>query len=160
MNDTSHQSQQEGSPKHNEPKQVTFAEYSSFIVYKFVSLYERNKSYSSAERKTFRRQAHMDGIRVREIISACPFQNSETINHLIDRNVLVIEDIIGIEHFINEKGSIRVLKRRHKHTQQVLQEQEKLRVKNATDNGKLAEVSIACSAKCFDKAVCRAALAA
>jgi hypothetical protein len=143
----------------NQPKRVVFSEYSEICVYQRNDKYEYNKSYSSADRKTFRCQALLDGDLIREVIASCPLQDANALHRLLEMKVLRTEDLLGIEHLISEKGNARALKQRRTHVALLLRRQEKLRRENIADEVMLAESVLPISAKSAAKARCRAALA-
>lgn len=80
--------------------------------------------------------AVIDGIRIREIMSSCPLQTSETLSHLLEFNIPLFKISLAlskIEHLISEKGRTRVLKQCRKHNKQLLRDQENQRLKNDID---------------------------
>lgn len=81
------------------------------------------------------------------------------VRYLIERDMMAPEELLGIENMI--MGAQKITEERRKHAKYVIKAQEELR-KTKADNAeaKLAYVAAAKSAKAFEKARLRAALAA
>ncbi|KAL3804866.1 hypothetical protein HJC23_006638 [Cyclotella cryptica] len=141
-------------------KHVSFSEYSTVCVYRIDPNYELKKSYSSAERRAFKNQAARDSGRIQKIIASCPLQDSQTLNRLLDLNIINLEDLLGIEHLMSEKSFTRLIKQRRAHVGLLLRKQEELRKMNIKDENILAADALTRSAESLARARCRAALAA
>ena len=143
-------------------KQVTFAANSTMHLYKCAAAYESKKSYTSADRRSFRAEAAQDGLRIQDLVSSCP-GNTKTphaIQHLMKNGVLSREELVGIEHYITKDGPVRLMYERRAHAAVVLKAQKQLLQKSEDIVDKLARVSAASSTRSFQKARSRAALAA
>jgi hypothetical protein len=146
--------------KQKKAKQVTFSEYSTLCSYPLDRRYESNKSYTSSERKAFQTKASVDSKRIQHLIASHPTQDSLTLNRLIQTNVVQIEDFLGLEHLITEKGRYHLIKQRRTHTALLLKKQKELRGKHIQDEYLLASAVLKMSTKSVEKARLRAALAA
>jgi hypothetical protein len=132
-------------------------------VYDLDQRYESNKSYTSSDRKIFQRNAAKDGKHVHDLIlkhSTGDYQDAETLNRLLEANTLQIENFLGIDHLVHEKGCSRLAKQRRFHCALILRKQKELRKKNMNNESALAAAVRATSAKSMKKARLRAALAA
>lgn len=148
------------SGKSKKAKQVTFSEFSTLCTYPLDKLYESNKSYKSSERKAFQRQAITDSERIQHLMASHPTQDSHTLNRLLEQKALEIEDFLGLEHLISDKGRSRLTKLRKRHSALLLQMQKELKKNHISDEYLLASVVVLKSKKSFMKARLRAALAA
>ncbi|KAL3788003.1 hypothetical protein HJC23_004074 [Cyclotella cryptica] len=139
-------------------KAVSFSPHSRLHVYP-VNEDERLKSYSSSERKLFQAQALYNAFRIQELIQSCPYEGGAAIRHLIDRNLLGPEELLGIENLI--VGAAKISKERRVHSRIVVEKQREMRKNNDVNiEQKLADVAVARSLKSIEKARLRAALAA
>ena len=144
-------------------RQVTFANYSSMCVYDLDHKYESNKSYTSTERKVFRRNAAKDGRHVHDLIakhSTHDSKDAHALNQLLEAKTLEIENLLGIEHLVHEKGCKRLTKQRRFHCALLLCKQKELLKENVRNESVLAAAVQLTSAKSMKKARLRAALAA
>ena len=143
----------------SDTKQVTFSPHSTMRLYKCASADRSKKSYTSADRRSFRAEAAQDGLRIQDLVSSCP-GNTKTphaIQHLMKNGVLSREELVGIEHYIAKDGPVRLMYERRAHAAVVLKAQKQLL--GSEDIGdKLARVSAASSSKSLQKAGLRAAL--
>ena len=140
-------------------KTVTFSTYSKLHVYKLDEEFERKKSYTSRERKSFQAQAIGEAFRIQSLIESCPYEGGQAIRYLMDKRQLRPEELLGIENMI--MGADKIVKERRKHIMLVMKTQKELLKKNDVDlDVKLAYVATARSTKTFEKARLRAALAA
>jgi hypothetical protein len=138
-------------------KEVTFSKYSEVHLYKRDKRYQVNKSYSSADRKSFQIEAAQEGIRIQDLI-----KTSGSIGKLLESRVLTRAELIGIEPLVTKKGAVRMMYERRYHSALVLRAQEELREKNVNGNKAekmLADVSVRSSSKSSQNAKLRAALA-
>jgi hypothetical protein len=143
-------------------KQVTFSPYSTMRLYKCPAADRSKKSYTSADRRSFRAEAAQDGLRIQDLVSSCP-DNTKTahaIKHLMKNGVLSREELLGIEHYITKEGPVRLMYERRAHAAVVLKAQKQLLQKSEDIVDKLARVSAESSSKSLQKARLRAALAA
>jgi hypothetical protein len=140
-------------------KKVIFSLYSSLHVYQMDEEFERNKSYTSKERKSFQAQALRDAFRIQSLIESCPYEGGHAIRYLMDKKLLRPEELLGIESMI--MGAKKIMKERCKHSVLVLKAQKELLKTNDADMDlKIAYLATARSTKTFEKARLRAALAA
>ena len=140
-------------------KVVSFSSYSRLHVYQTDDEFERNKSYSSKERKKFQAQALGDAFHIQGLIEACPYEGGQAIRYLMDKKMLYPEELLGIENMI--MGAEKIIKERRKHSILVIKTQKELLERNdANIDAKLAYVATSRSIKTFEKARLRAALAA
>ncbi|KAL3799139.1 hypothetical protein HJC23_002267 [Cyclotella cryptica] len=142
-------------------KEVTFSEYSSLHVYQ-VGPVERQKAYSSTERKAFQIDAFREATRIQGLIASCPYEGGEAIRYLLNFGLINPEELVGIENLIcGRSSSKKVSKERYLHTAFVLERQRELREKNEMNSvQKLAATATTRSLKSVEKARFRAALAA
>jgi hypothetical protein len=141
------------------PKQVAFATYSQLKVYHLDPQYERKKCYSSSERKSFQAQAFNDASHIKCLINTCPYDGGHAMRYLIEKNLVLPEELIGIDSLII--GPQKVKDERRRHAKFVVKAQETLREsKDVNMDVKLAYVATARSMKAFEKARMCAALAA
>jgi hypothetical protein len=140
-------------------KQVSFATYSELRVYHLDAKLESRKCYSSRDRKSFQAQALCDAFRIQRLMGSSPYHGGHAVRYLIERDMMAPEELLGIENMI--MGAQKITEERRKHAKYVIKAQEELR-KTKADNAeaKLAYVAAAKSAKAFEKARLRAALAA
>jgi len=145
----------------NSYKEVTFSEYSSLHVYQ-VGPIERQKSYTSAERKSFQIDAFREATRIQSLIASCPYEGGEAIRYLLNFGLINPEELVGIENLIcGRSSSKKVAKERYLHTALVLEKQRELRDMNEMNFAqKLAATAVTRSLKSVEKARFRAALAA
>ena len=95
---------------------VSFSEMSTLCIY------ERNcakpKAYSKADRDIFSADACREALRVRELIAGCPSQSTqESVTFLFKKNVLAVEDFVGIENLIlGQSGLVQKIRKLHAKT--------------------------------------------
>ena len=95
---------------------VSFSEMSTLCIY------ERNcakpKAYSDADRDIFSADACREALRVRELIAGCPPQSTqESVTFLFKKNVLAVEDFVGIENLIlGQSGLVQKIRKLHAKT--------------------------------------------
>jgi hypothetical protein len=141
-------------------KKVSFSKYSTKRVYVTDPSYEDWKSYSSADQKTFRKEAAHDAFRIKHLLSTFPLPTGLAVRELMKQGLLTREDLLGIEHLVSTNAE-KVMRDRQSYMNLVLGVQKQMRVKNENkiDAGMLAVVAVAKSSRMIEKARLRAALA-
>ena len=79
---------------------------------------ERNKSYSSSDRKSFKLEAYRDTAKIKAMIEASPFEGGKALGYLIRNKMLQPEQLLGIEGLI--AGPEKVAMERQTHATLVL----------------------------------------
>jgi hypothetical protein len=141
-------------------KKVSFSKYSTKRVYVNDPSYENWKSYSSADQKTFQKEAAHDAFRIKHLISTFPLPTGLAVRELMKQGLLTREDLLGIEHLVSMNPEKEMCDRRP-YINLVLGVQKQMREKNENniDAGMLAVVAVAKSSRMIEKARLRAALA-
>ena len=142
--------------------QVRFSESSRLHTYQRapISLL-RSLTYTKDDRDAFGRDAFLEGIRIKNLITDAPLDSaSESIKFLVEEKIVSRHEFIGIDHFILGKPT-RVHKIRKHHAAAVLWKQQEQQEQKLEDPviylGKFAEKS---SLKSTQNAQVRAAMAA
>ena len=140
-------------------KKVSFSKYSTKRVYVNDPCYENWKSYSSADQKTFRKEAAHDAFRIKHLLSTFPLPNGLAIHDLMKQGLLTREDLLGIEHLVSTNTE-KAMQERRSYMNFVLGVQKQMREnENKVNAGMLAVVAVAKSSRMTEKARLRAALA-
>ncbi len=113
-------------PKLLKPR-VTFSEMSSMQLYHIDSLYGNSKSYSKEDYKRFSVDILMEALRIKNIVllTSSNVFTKESFRYLIKNNVLMPEEIQGIEHLIS-KLAYTLLQERWNYLKAVLSEQDRM----------------------------------
>ena len=147
---------------HNKKRHsVNFSESSQLHVYEREPVYLlRSLAYTKEDRNEFGREAYLEGLRIKNLVAAAPPDSvAESIKYLLRHDIISIEELIGIEHFVHVKPS-RVLQTRKQHAAAVLWKQHELQRRKLEEGpvlglGKFAQSS---SLKCTQRARIRAAI--
>jgi hypothetical protein len=147
-------------PSSRQIKQVSFAEYSNCNRYLMNAEYEKTKSYSSSDRKSFKQEAVRDAARLRMLLDLSPFEGAKALIHLIKGKMILPEELIGIEDLLMDP--LKVACWRREHSAHVLKMQRALRAKEESEETSVAKLALGSektSLKSTEKARLRAALA-
>lgn len=141
-------------------KRVRFAERSKRRTYITDPVYEDVKSYSYADQKTFQKEAAREGLRIKNLLSACPLRTGAAVHLLLNKGLLSPYELIGIESLLGSNSEKESYDRRY-HRDLVLATQKEMKEKNenTVDAVMLAAVASASSSKLIEKARLRANLA-
>lgn len=140
-------------------KKVTFSEYSELRFYNTNRSHESNKSYSSADTKSFQVQAVFDASRIRHLVSHNPIRTGHSIEYAVNLGWIKQEELVGIEHLLSNTSAASLVNRRRAHVASVLKAQQLLQenYEYGVDTVMLAKIASRLSAKCVKKAQMRAA---
>lgn len=141
-------------------KKVSFSRYSTKRIYATDPHYENWKSYSSADQKTFRKEAIHDAFLIKLLVSTFSLPTATAIHELMKQGSLTREQLLGIEHLFSmdaEQSS-------HKRLSNInfvlsVQQQMREQNENKVNADMLALIAIAKSSRMSEKARLRAALA-
>jgi len=140
-------------------KKVSFSKYSTKRVYVNDPCYENWKSYSSADQKTFRKEAAHNAFRIKHLLSTFALPTGFAIHDLMKQGLLTREDLLGIEHLVS-MNTEKAMQERRSYMNFVLGVQKQMREnENKVNSGMLAVVAVAKSSRMMEKARLRAALA-
>ena len=141
-------------------KKVTFSKYSTKQIYETDRSYESWKSYSSADQKTFRKEAIHDAFRVKHLVSTVPLPTAMAIHELMLQGSLTREELLGIEHLVSMNAQESSRKRlSYIHLVLRVQKQMQEHNENKVNAEMLASIAVANSSRMIEKARLRAALA-
>jgi len=140
-------------------KKVSFSECSTQRVYVTDPYYENWKSYSSADQKTFRKQAVDDAFRINHLLSMFPGPTGIAVHELMNQAILSREDLLGIEHLVSVNAKKAVQERRSYINFVGVQKHMRDNLDSKVNDGMLAAVAVAKSSRMIEKARLRAALA-
>jgi hypothetical protein len=140
---------------------VNFSVSSQLHVYERESVYLlRSLAYTKEDRNEFGREAYLEGLRIKSLVAAAPPDSAaESIKYLLRHDIISIEELVGIEHFVLDKPS-RVHQRRKQHAAALLWKQHELQHRKLEEDpvlglGKFAQSS---SLKFTQRARIRAAI--
>jgi hypothetical protein len=126
---------------------VRFSESSRLHTYHRASIsLLQSLSYSTQDRDEFGKDVLLEGMRIKNLIAAAPPASSvESIKYLLRHDIVSIDELIGIEHFILGKPT-RVRKIRQNHAAAVLWKQHEQRQQQRNEDpvlslGKFSEKS-------------------
>ena len=141
-------------------KTVSFSKYSTKLVYEPDPYYENCKSYSSADQKTFQKEAVHDAFRIKHLLSTFPLPNGVAVHELIKQGILTREDLLGIDHLVSIHPK-KAMHERRSYINFVLSVQKHMQDKNENrvNVEMLAAVAVAKSSRMIEKARLRAVLA-
>ncbi|KAL3772177.1 hypothetical protein ACHAW5_003248 [Stephanodiscus triporus] len=148
-------------------QRVTISNTSSIHVYPLDPHYAYTKSYSKEDRKRFSTESILEAVHIKKVVcSTSPgLSTKESFRYLLKNNVILPEEIRGIEHLILCKSLPKLQQERQGHVRAVLSEQHRMaRLKqmkiqdDAVD--KLATFSALRSLRSVKLARTRAAMAA
>jgi hypothetical protein len=131
-------------------------------TYQMDQEYEAAKSYTSKDRKSFQAQTLREGLRIQALISALPYRTVASIQYLMQRDRLVPEELLGIEHLVvKQKIAVKIAHERQEHSRFVLETQRRL---ERNPDGKcidvaLGEAAVRSSTRHVESAKLRAVLA-
>lgn len=94
-------------------KKVSFSTYSHCKRYRLNAELERNKSYSSSDRKSFKLEAYRDPVNIKAMIEASPFEGGKALGYLIRNKMLQPEQLLGIEGLIAEPEKAAMERKTH-----------------------------------------------
>lgn len=143
-------------------KRAKFSDYSRMKTYQMDQEYEAAKSYTSKDRKSFQAQTLREGLRIQALISALPYRTVASIQYLMQRDRLVPEELLGIEHLVvKQKIAVKIAHERQEHSRFVLETQRRL---ERNPDGKcidvaLGEAAVRSSIRHVESAKLRAVLA-
>jgi hypothetical protein len=148
----------------NKKKRVSFSEFSTFSTYRCCWTYRTNDmSYSSADYNVFRFKASLDAQNIKVLIlsnildAASNFHAGCVILHLLQKKLLSVEQLIGIEYLVSECPGSNTCRRDHMAL--VLKVQQDMKEKYEEDvDMKLAQTAIWSSSKHTKLAWCKAML--
>ena len=141
---------------HNTLQQrVTISERSTMQLYHLDPVYAQTKSYSKDDCQRFSRDSLMEAVRIKNlVVSSTPIGAStkESFKKLIKNNVILHEEIRGIEHLVLYKSRSKLLQERREHARAVLLMQHRMEsltkdpVKQGKVQGDIAEALASFSA--------------
>ncbi len=141
---------------HNTLQQrVTISERSTMQLYHLDPAYAQTKSYSKDDCQRFSRDSLMEAARIKNlVVSSTPIGAStkESFKNLIKNNVILHEEIRGIEHLVLYKSRSKLLQERREHARAVLLMQHRMEslardpVKQGKVQGDIAEALASFSA--------------
>lgn len=150
---------------------VTISESSSMRIYYPDPLYARNKSHTKEDLKSFGTDAMLEARRIKRLVLSTPGATPDSFKYLLKNNMLLLEEIVGIEHFVLRKSASKMSKARQDHARAVLMEQnriekmqenpiQKLKIQDHNTTQKLGDFSASLSIKSAKCARIRAAMVA
>ena len=106
---------------------VTFSEMSSMQLYHIDQLYADSKSYSKKDFKRFSKDILMEAERIKNLVllTSSDASTKESCRYLIENNVIMPEEILGIDHLIS-KSAYKLLQERRNHPRAVLSEKYRI----------------------------------
>ena len=106
---------------------VTFSEMSSMQLYHIDPIYANSKSYSKVDFKRFYMDILMEAAKIKNLVllTSSGGSTAESCRYLIENNVIMPGEIVGIENFIS-KSAHKLLQERRNHSRAVLSEQERM----------------------------------
>ncbi|KAL3791660.1 hypothetical protein HJC23_003917 [Cyclotella cryptica] len=110
------------------PRRVSLSKYSTRRVYTCEPRYEERKSYTSVDRKIFRREAAHDALAMKCLVSSCNVPTGLAVQQLMKRGLLTREQLLGIEHLVSVNAE-EALRKRQSYIKLVLDMQEQMREK-------------------------------
>lgn len=115
-------------------RHVDFSETSRLYVHKRESSsLLRSLSYTKKDYDEFGREAMLEGLRIKDIISTTPHDSTaKSIKYLLRHGIIGREELVGIEHFVLGKPSA-VPKMRRLHAAAVLWKQQELQQQEVED---------------------------
>ena len=135
---------------------MSFSDSSTLCLYTTDPSYKQLKSYSKADCRLFRDCAALEASRLRQLIDASPYSNSEMISFLAKKGIIVgIEDLVsGNEQHVQHE--------RRAHSKLVCKVQKKLKKSNGHDPivQPLALIASSRSSNSVNRAQAKAAMAA
>jgi hypothetical protein len=144
-------------------KRVSFSEFSTFCAYRCCWTYRtHNMSYTSADYDVFRSKASLDAQNIKVLILSnvldAVSNGGSVILHLVQKNLLSVEQLIGIEYLVGNGPGTNTC--RSDHMALVLKIQKEMKEKNVENvDKKLAQTAIWSSSKHSKLAWCKALLA-
>ena len=136
-------------------QRVTISERSTMQLYHLDPAYAQTKSYSKDDCKRFSRDSLMEAVRIKNlVVSSTPIGASakESFRNLLMNDVILPEEIRGIEHQVLYKSRSKLLQERRDHVRAVLLMQHRIEtlardpVKQGKVQGDIAEILASFSA--------------
>jgi len=115
---------------HKTPQpRVTISASSSMQLYHIDPIYAQTKSYSKEDCQGFSRESMMEAVRIKKLVlSSTPpgASTKESFKHLLKNDVILSEEIRGIEHLILCKSASKLLQERRDHARAVVSMQHRI----------------------------------
>ena len=143
-------------------QRVTISERSTMQLYHLDQIYAQTKSYSKDDCQRFSRDSLMEAVRIKNlVVSSTPIGAStkESFKNLLKNDVLLPEEIRGIEHLLLYKSRSKLLQDRRDHARAVLLMQHRMEtlakdpVKQGKVQGDIAEALASFSASRSSRSV-------
>ncbi len=143
-------------------QRVTISERSTMQLYHLDQIYAQTKSYSKDDCQRFSRDSLMEAVKIKNlVVSSTPIGAStkESFKNLLKNDVLLPEEIRGIEHLLLYKSASMVLQDRRDHARAVLLMQHRMEtlakdpVKQGKVQGDIAEALASFSASRSSRSV-------
>lgn len=139
---------------------VKFSESSMlFLYHEDPDLTKRNLCFSSADRRTFTRNALQDAVRIKSALLSRSHEGDAPLKARLDMCDISQSEILGIEHLVLENPR-RTLERRKAHLKVILMEQSHLKQSGSSDVTSMARLSAILTKRPAKLAQRRAAMAA
>jgi hypothetical protein len=110
---------------------VAISASSSMQLYHLDPIYAQTKSYSKEDCQGFSRESMMEAVMIKKLVlSSTPpgASTKESFKHLLKDDVILSEEIRGIEHLILCKSASKLLQERRDHARAVVSMQQRLKM--------------------------------
>jgi len=100
-------------------------------LYHLDPIYAHTKSYSKGDYKDFSKESFMEAVRIKKLVlSSTPpgASTKESFKHLLKNDVILSEEIRGIEHLILCKSASKLMQERRDHARAVVSTQQRLKM--------------------------------